>query len=243
MVLIAALALPAVADAGVPMLAVTWPGMLLALVPIVLLEAWVLKLRLGLAARSSLRFSLLANLASTVVGIPITWGVLVVLEMIVMALGGGIAVSAPWQRLLSVTVYAPWLVPYESELYWMVPGATLALLPAYFLASWAIEYRVIQFLLRREASRRSEPDRSATAGRSVRRAVLAANAASYVLLAILTLVWLAMAVTRGRPAVADATALQQHRTDLPVNRSVVECSHFSLNNPGGECANVRTGSP
>jgi len=74
--LMVALALPAKADVGVPMLAVTWPGMLLALIPIVLLEAWVLNRRLRLSARRSLKFSIWANLASTVVGVPVTWGVL-----------------------------------------------------------------------------------------------------------------------------------------------------------------------
>ena len=31
------------ADTGIPMLALTWPGMVLALVPVVLIEWWVMR--------------------------------------------------------------------------------------------------------------------------------------------------------------------------------------------------------
>jgi hypothetical protein len=48
------LAVPAKADAGVPMLLVTWPGMLLALIPIVVIEAWIMRPRLELTSGTCL---------------------------------------------------------------------------------------------------------------------------------------------------------------------------------------------
>jgi hypothetical protein len=191
------LAVPAKADAGVPMLFITWPGMLLALIPVVFIEAWIMRPRLELTSGKALKLAAIANLVSTVVGIPLTWMVLAGLEM--LSTGGGMAygLSTPWQRILSVTVQAPWLVPYESDLYWMVPAATLALLPAYFLASWGIEYAVIRMLLRIPVSSIFETERTLSPGRPVRRAVLFANLGSYTILAVLTLLWLGIAIMRG----------------------------------------------
>jgi len=192
------LAVPAKADAGVPMLLVTWPGMLLALIPIVVIEAWIMRPRLELTSGKALKIAAIANLVSTVVGIPLAWLVLVGLEL--LSTHGGSAsfgLSTVWQRILSVTVQAPWLIPYESDLYWMVPAATLALLPANFLASWGIEYAVIRMLLRIPASSIFETERMSSPGRPVRNAVFLANLGSYMILAVLALLWLGIAIVRG----------------------------------------------
>lgn len=180
------------------MLFVTWPGMLLALVPVVAIEAWIAKPRLKLPVGRTLRYIAIANVVSTIVGIPITWLVLVGLELLSTRGGMGFGLYTPWRKVLAVTVQAPWLVPYESDLYWMVPAAALALLPAYFLASWGIEYAVVTWLLARSAPVIYELGSSDTPPRLVRRTVLLANAGSYAILTLATLVWLGVAVARGR---------------------------------------------
>ena len=197
--LILALALPAHADAGVPMLFVTWPAMLLALIPIVLIEAWILKPRLRLGTRKSLWLASLANLASTIVGIPVAWVLLVMLEMAATNGGTAMGLSTPWQKFLAVTIQAPWLIPYESDLHWMVPAATLALLPAYFVASWLIEYGVILALLRRRAASAPEDQSPETPARAVLHAAFSANLTSYAILAVITLVWLGVSIARAKP--------------------------------------------
>ncbi len=80
------------------MLFVTWPGMLLALIPIVGIEAWIMRPRLTLTPGKALRLSAIANLVSTVVGIPLTWVVLVGLEL--LSTDGGIAfgLGTPWRN-------------------------------------------------------------------------------------------------------------------------------------------------
>ena len=105
--------------------------------------------------------------------------------------------DTPWRRFLAVTIQAPWLVPYESDLYWMVPAAALALLPAYFLASCIIEFKVMDVLLRKPAPRVLEHGTLQNRNKLVWRAVFAANVASYAMLAIVTLGWLGLSILRG----------------------------------------------
>ena len=179
------------------MLFVTWPGMLLALIPVVAIEAWIMKPRLKLAVGEALRFTGIANVASTIVGIPLVWLGLVGLELVSTGGGTAFGLDTPWRKLLAVTVQAPWLIPYESELYWMVPAATLALLPAYFLASWGIEFAVVRKLLEKPASNIFEGKPQGAPVGQVRRAVLLANIGSYATLALVTLLWLGIAIARG----------------------------------------------
>ena len=158
------------ADIGLPMIFVELPCLAIALVPVALLEAAVYRWRLSLAWRKAWWGSLRANLWSTFLGVPIAWFLQVAGQV---AVGGGAAwgLDTPLSRLAAVTVQSAWLIPYESELGWMVPAASLCLLLPCLLVSIGLE----QWLLRRYW-----PDMSA--GQVLGAAVLA-NVASYLLLA------------------------------------------------------------
>lgn len=169
------------ADAGVPMLFVTFPAMVLALVPVVLLESFVLVRILKRRASSLVKSATIANVVSTIIGIPLTWVLLVALEWIT----GGDAVhgfTAPLQKFLAVTWQAPWLLPYEGDLYWMVPTASLSLLVPFFFASYLIEAPIVAHF-EREVPRAE-----------VRAAVFRANLASYAGLAVFNVAWLIWSV-------------------------------------------------
>jgi len=172
------------ANAGVPMIFVALPEMLVALLPIVALEAFVLSRRLALPFLRSVRATAISNVASTIVGLPITWLLLVAAQMIT---GGGTAhgIETRSQKLLAVTWQAPWLIPYETEMHWMIPAAELVLLVPFFLASFVIEAAVNEKLL------------AAANWQSVRRATLQANALSYGLLALLVIGMLFDALRNG----------------------------------------------
>jgi hypothetical protein len=118
------------------------PFLVLALFPVALLEAEVYRKGLGLSARKALAGSLVANLCSTFLGIPVAWFVLVVADL---AVGGGGAwgLDTPLLRLAAVTVQAPWLIPYEGEFYWMIPAASLFLMVPFFVASALTERYVL----------------------------------------------------------------------------------------------------
>ena len=147
---------PIIADAGVPMLFLHVPAILLALVPIIVTEAYVAKRSLGLPFKRSLGPITVANFISMLLGFPLLWIVAVVVQMLT---GGGQAYGLAhwWQKLYAVTVQAPWLIPYERDLYWMTPVAALVMLiPAFFLSVW-IERLVLQVFWPNETKGRLRP--------------------------------------------------------------------------------------
>jgi len=160
---------PANANAGVPMIFVTLPWMLVALIPVILLEGLIMARRHTLSYLRAGKIMGLANAVSTIFGVPLTWGILLGVQILT---GGGSShgMDGTLDRFLAVTWQAPWLVPYESELYWMIPAAFLFLSVPFFLASWFIE----TFIARKMAADIPLP--------ALRRSVLNANLVSYCLI-------------------------------------------------------------
>jgi hypothetical protein len=134
------------ADAGIPMLAVVWPVAWLAFLPVVAIESLIALKGLELGFRRALVVTAAANAVSTFVGIPITWIILVVFQI---ATGGGgwRDINIPTQAVLAVTQGAPWLVPYEHDLGWMIPAAAMILCIPFYFSSVLIEYLVIRRLV------------------------------------------------------------------------------------------------
>jgi len=129
------------------MLALVWPASWALLIPIVLVEALVARRVLGLGWKEALRRTGVANLASTLVGIPLTWGALVLAETVAQAAAeaspylGKLSVNTIPGKIATVFITAPWLYPYESELGWMIPTAAVLLLEHFFLVSVWVEGR------------------------------------------------------------------------------------------------------
>lgn len=159
------------------MLFVTFPAMVMSLIPIVLVETVVLARALKTRAALLAKSTAIANVVSTIIGIPLTWVALVILELVTDG-GSAYGLTTPLQKFLAVTWQAPWLIPYERELYWMIPAASLALLVPFFFASYFIEASLVARLERRFPVSQ------------VRAAVFRANVASYIGLAIFNIVWL-----------------------------------------------------
>src|SRR5690242_18436149 len=122
---------PAHADIGVPMLAVVWPISWLLLLVIIPLETFVADRVLRTDARTSLKIATVANLVSTLAGIPLTWLLLVCLELLVGRTAAW-GMQTTWQRVTGFIVMSPWFSPYtfassEREAVWMVPVAAAIL--------------------------------------------------------------------------------------------------------------------
>lgn len=134
------------ADAGIPMLAVVWPLSWFAFIPIVAIETIIAWKHIALSLRNSLTGSLVANVISTLVGIPVTWGLLLVVEM--MATHGGLAYGSRtiFGKVLSVALQAPWLMTYGEDQHWMVPAAMLFLLPFFGVTSVFLERPIFRKL-------------------------------------------------------------------------------------------------
>ena len=175
---------PARADVGLPMIFISLPGMLIALVPIIIVETLVLSRRVALQNHAIvLKAVALSNTVSTLFGVPIAWMILVALQI---GTGGArsYGIQSLFGKILAVTWQAPWLIPYESDLDWMVPAASVVLLVPFFAASWFIELRV---------NRRMLPE---VDERTLRRATRDANLLSYLLLAGVAGGWLAAVLFR-----------------------------------------------
>lgn len=141
------------ANAGVPMIFLAMPALGLSIIPIIIIEAIFLSKKLELAIPSAFKTTTISNLVSTIVGIPLTWLLLVLIQMLA---GGGSAfgLDTTLGKVLTVTLQAAWLIPYESDLHWMIPVAGLVLLVPFFFASWWSEYFVSKKMLKEHSAQR-----------------------------------------------------------------------------------------
>ncbi len=72
---------PAYANAVIPMIFVTLPAMIVALLPIIAIESYVVWSWIGASAWYSVWVVSVANVASTLIGIPVTWVLLLPLAI------------------------------------------------------------------------------------------------------------------------------------------------------------------
>lgn len=143
---------PILANAGVPMIFITLPPMVVLIIPVILIEFLIARKTVTNATQQKRWIGITsANLVSTFIGWPVAWIVLVLLQMITGG-GGAHGLNSPIGVILSVTQQAPWLIPYESDLYWMIPLAMFVLLIPFFFASVFSE-RLILRLIWKDVSR------------------------------------------------------------------------------------------
>jgi hypothetical protein len=169
------------ADVGLPMIFFQFPALLLALGPIIFIESHVASRILHTTTRQASSGIGLANCVSTFVGIPLAWAAMFVLELITTG-GSGYGFATPGDAFRSTILQAAWLGSYENQLNWLIPTATLVLLVPYFFASVFVERLVLVRVWKTQPADK------------VRTANWRANLASYALLAIVTVIWLCLAL-------------------------------------------------
>jgi hypothetical protein len=131
-----------IANAGLPMLPVQGAFMLAALIPVILIEGALLRHRLSTSWLTSIAGSAGANIVSTIVGVPLSWMIMLALQFTTSSLGqgAGIHVHGLAGDMAALFLGAAWLGPAGDSLRWMVPIAlAILLIPAYFISVW-IEY-------------------------------------------------------------------------------------------------------
>jgi hypothetical protein len=158
------------ADIGVPMAAVFLPPMWAAIVPIIIIESLIVYRFVRGPFSRTLAALTAANIVSTIVGVPVAWFILAISEM--LCCGGALGLSTPVTRIYAVTVQAPWLIPYESDLGWMIPLALVTLGIVFAALSVLVETPIASRILR-------------VPTRTMWRGMALANIASYVLLGFL----------------------------------------------------------
>jgi hypothetical protein len=164
------------------MIGVEWPLMLLALGPVIVLEALLIRRWVSLTHVDAFKGITKANVFSTLVGVPLAWLIMFVAEFAFVLLGSAADkrhwnLDAPVFRVVGLIVSSAWIGPEGESLKWIIPSATAVLLvPCFFLSVW-IESKVC---VRTWESLDPEV---------VRRGVFRSNLASYAALFILACCW------------------------------------------------------
>jgi hypothetical protein len=183
------ISLQLVADIGIPMIALTFPTMLLLLIPVILIEALLCKRWLGLTARDAFRSNTIANLASTIIGVPIAWAIMFAVEMGAFGVVDRFPTiensKSPILYVISFVLTSAWLGPVGRHDAWIIPCAVLILLVPFFFASYGVEYLIINRMLGM-----TEGDPSNLTSRRIRVAVRNSNLVTYGVMALATAVWL-----------------------------------------------------
>lgn len=132
---------PILANAGVPMLFVQMPLLLISLPVIIAVEACLSRRWLTASWYQAWKWTSVANVVSTVIGFPLMWIAMLAIQMTV---GGGSALklSEPCFSVYTVTVQAAWLLPFQDRLYWMIPTAGMVLLIPAFFVTVAMERQI-----------------------------------------------------------------------------------------------------
>ena len=181
------MSLALLADAGLPMISLAFPAMLVLLIPVIVVEGFLCKKWLGLTTWRAMEANAWSNLASMIFGIPVAWAIMFGVEL---ASFGIIERSnvirdghSPLAQVIGLLLGSAWIMPSRHNL-WLVPAATLILLVPFFFASYAIEYRVIKSVV-------GMPEGSPNlAYPLVRIAVRNANLVTYGVMFVATSVWL-----------------------------------------------------
>jgi hypothetical protein len=147
------------------------PPMWLALIPVVLVEAAVNCRLLAVPFRRAIVPAAIGNVVSTIAGIPLMWALLATIEFV--CCGDAKGLSTAGSKIYAVTAQAPWLIPYESELHWMLPAA---------LAVFAVPCLAISVLVEAPINARALRP---LPHRRVWRVTAISNVASYLFLALL----------------------------------------------------------
>lgn len=126
---------PVWAKAGVPMIFLSFPVMLVALLPIIFLEGCIYKRKLETAFKDSLSSSAAANALSTLGGFPLAWGLLLIVELITTGGRCGPGFDTLPKTIWTAIVESAWLCPWQDPLYRLIPVAFInSLVVAFFLS-------------------------------------------------------------------------------------------------------------
>jgi hypothetical protein len=148
LILAALLAFPSVAhaDAGLPMLPLAYPVILLFLVPVIVIESLYVRLRLGTGWRNTLVATSKAKVITLLLGFPLAWLLYLVFEFGVFGALAATGVTGHLGSventrigdLLSVALSAAWMGPGIAGR-WGAPLAFVVLLVPSFLVSGYVE--------------------------------------------------------------------------------------------------------
>ena len=173
------------ADAGLPMIFVTFPLMVCALIPVILVEVWVARPKLGATYRKSAWAVGVANVVSTIIGVPLAWAAVLGIELLTGKLSDRLLghAAGPVVAVTEMILGPAWIGPTDNNHDWIIPVAAMMLLVPTFFVSWVIEAIIVNNMIDEEWP-------------AVRKAMWRANLVSYALLFVGGSAWLIFDLTR-----------------------------------------------
>jgi hypothetical protein len=160
------------ADGFLPVAMVIWPSMILALIPVVLIEAWVYKRELKIKIGIAIKGSFLSNAFSTFLGYPLSailWFSIGWLVLQPLSNNGQGALHA-YPNLVEILTCT---MAYDPSPIGILIGLASGIIPAFLISIWSKKYAMQKYL---------KHD-----GKEIGRAVWKANLFSYIFLIALTL--------------------------------------------------------
>jgi len=136
------------ANIGLPMIFVHGPVFIMGLIPIVIIETFILRRFIDKSTIfECLKATTVANLVSTVIGLPLTWFVFVVIQMLANG-GGNMPDSTLAERIYAAILQSPWQLPNYHDYGWMIPRAAMIMLVPFFVISYQTERFVVQHIMK-----------------------------------------------------------------------------------------------
>lgn len=137
-------------DAGIPMLPFAYPVILVFLLPVIVIEAAYIRLRLHTEWKNTFAAATKANLITMLLGFPLAWLVFFLLEMafwLTLTFSGieshiHLTLDSRFADFLTVVMSAAWMGPVQEK--WAVPVAYVVLLIPSFVFSGYVESRLLE---------------------------------------------------------------------------------------------------
>ena len=201
------------ADVGVPMIFVDWPLMICALIPVIAIEALIIRKRLVLSFGRAFAGATKANVVSTLVGVPLAWGIMLAVEFATMYPVFWAAERWHWRGESPVfyifyVLGMAWTGPPVYSIWPIALAAALLLIPTFF----------VSFRIERRLYRRFYPELDCSA---VDSSAWSANLWSYGLLFAVACGWVGWELYKGGEKAPPVPRLiQEHPIDLKYLRDV-----------------------
>ena len=132
------LPLSAFANSGLPMIVLGVPFMAILGVAVIGIEYYFYKKNFNISSKSILLHTFIANVITTIIGYPLSWGILLGVQAITGS-GGVIPLDSITNIAKAIFFQAAWLVPHKEGMEWLIPACGLVGIVPAFITSYFFE--------------------------------------------------------------------------------------------------------
>ncbi|WP_417336272.1 hypothetical protein [Halobacteriovorax marinus] len=143
LVTLAVLPLSAFANSGLPMIVLGVPFMVILALPVIAIEYYFYNKNFNILSKSILLHTFIANVITTLIGYPLSWGILLGVQAVTGSLGV-IPLDSISNIAKAIFFQAAWLIPHKDGMDWLIPACGLVgMIPA-FITSYLFEKNILK---------------------------------------------------------------------------------------------------